>query len=97
MMPGHKWWRFCQLTGLLALSLFSHAQSNSWTTRIQVLPQVVPSPEKIIKQEPTPQSSSWGTGFVVAPGYLLTAYHVSAQVLSRLLIVLAISGSVFIA
>jgi S1-C subfamily serine protease len=57
--------------------LIGHAQSTpSWSSRIQALPQLVPNPVKIIPQEPAAQSSSWGTGFVIAPGYMLTAHHV---------------------
>lgn len=65
---------------MLSLSLGCYAQSPNWVSRIQVLPQVVPNPAKVIPQEQTAtQSSSWGTGFVVAPGYMLTAYHVVHQ------------------
>lgn len=61
---------------LLPLWLACHAQTPNWTTRIQALPQVVPDPAKIVPRETSVQGSSWGTGFVVAPGYMLTAYHV---------------------
>lgn len=74
-------WQTLQTSWLLACVLTAfwpsaHAQSANWSTRIQALPQVVPNPIKIIPQEPSAQNSSWGTGFVIAPGYMVTAYHV---------------------
>lgn len=55
------------------------AQTPSLNNRIQVLPQVVPEAIKIIPTNPAKPSSSWGTAFVIAPNYLLTAYHVVHQ------------------
>lgn len=63
----------------LLLCLNAQAQTPNWSHRIQALPQVVPDPVKVIPQEQPKQSSSWGTGFVIAPGYMLTAYHVVQQ------------------
>lgn len=73
--------RPCHIASFLACLIpvvctCSLGQTNNWSQRIQVLPQVVPDPARITPKAPSAQSSSWGTGFVVAPGYLMTAYHV---------------------
>lgn len=64
---------------LVPLWLSANAQPPNLSNRIQALPHVVPNPVKVIPQEPARQASSWGTGFVIAPGYMLTAYHVVQQ------------------
>ncbi len=74
-------WRTALLAGLVISPCQAcHAQNaNNWSTRIQALPQVVPEAARVIPPAPAAHSSSWGTGFVIAPGYVLTAGHVVSQ------------------
>lgn len=76
-MNGHKFLRSGHLFLLMAvLSSWSLAQPQDGNTTSPTL-EAASSPAKPPAQESVPTATtSWGTGFVVAPGYLLTAYHV---------------------
>jgi S1-C subfamily serine protease len=57
----------------------SHIHGTPAPTGLEVLPQAVPYSTRIVPKETTTLIGSWGTGFVIAPGYVLTAYHVVHQ------------------
>lgn len=74
---------FFQITRVLCVALSlcvsAHAQAPNSSPSGQAQPQVTPDPAKVSPPELPKQASSLGTGFAIAPGYLLTAYHVVQQ------------------
>lgn len=69
--------RTCGMAVLMgALACSSHAQGSASAGSLQLLPQRVPNPGRIIPKDAPTTLASWGTGFVIAPGHVLTAYHV---------------------
>ncbi len=80
MKPIRSPSRTCGLAILfVTLAWNSHANAPASPGQLQILPQLVPNPVRIIPRENQASISSWGTGFVIAPGYVLTAYHVVQQ------------------
>lgn len=80
MKPLRSPSRTCGVAILFAtIAWSSHANAPASPGHLQILPQLIPNPVRIIPKENQTSISSWGTGFVISPGYVLTAYHVVQQ------------------
>lgn len=64
---------------VLLASVAAHAQSPSLNERTTASPQATPNAIPGPANELGASNASWGTAFVVAPGYLVTANHVVQQ------------------
>jgi S1-C subfamily serine protease len=78
-MKIHTFLKIFCIAGIIAFTLrVGLAQDTSLPELISQLPKISHTPNTI-EIENKSQRSSWGTGFVIAPGYILTAFHVIQQ------------------